>query len=65
MRACVCVCMCVHFHILLYVNCFGWTVLCMCIEYCIKVNMYEVSNQGVDVFNLKALNQPCISVAFL
>ena len=34
-RACVCVrvCVCVCFRIILYVNCFGRTVLYMCIEY--------------------------------
>ena len=31
----VCVCVCVCFHIIPYVNCFGRTVLYMCIEYCI------------------------------
>ena len=31
---CVCsVCVCLFFHIILYVNCFGRTVLYMCIEY--------------------------------
>ena len=29
------VCVCVCFHIMPYANCFGWTVLCVCIEYCI------------------------------
>ena len=36
MCVCVCVCVCVVrvvFHIILYVNCFGRTVLHMCIEY--------------------------------
>ena len=46
-RACVRACMCV-FHIILYVNCFGRTVLYMCIEYHIWVNMYNVSAQGAD-----------------
>ena len=53
---CVCVCACVCstfccfniFFIILYINCFGRTVLYMCIEYHIKVNMYHVSTQGVD-----------------
>ena len=40
--------MCLVFHIILYVNCFGSTVLYMCIEYHIYVNMYHVSVQGVD-----------------
>ena len=30
---CACVCVCLFFHIILYVNCFGRTVLYMCIEY--------------------------------
>ena len=33
---------------ILYVNCFGRTVLYRCIEYHIYVNMYHVSAQGVD-----------------
>ena len=45
---CVCVCVCVCFHIMLYVNCFGRTVLDMCMEYHIWVNMCCVSTQGVD-----------------
>ena len=48
MHVCVCVCVCVCFHIILYVNCFGRTVLYMCIEYHISVTMYHVSTQGVD-----------------
>ena len=36
------------FCIILYVNCFGRTMLYMCIEYHIYVNMYHVSDQGVD-----------------
>ena len=36
------------FHIIPSVNCFGRTVLCVCTEYCIQVNMYRVSAQGVD-----------------
>ena len=54
-RGCVCVCVCVCvccvcvcFHIISNVNCFGRTVLYVCIEYCISVNMYRVSAQGVD-----------------
>ena len=31
-----------------YVNCFGRTVLYVYKEYCIEVNMYHVSAQGVD-----------------
>ena len=60
---CVCVCACSAFVCLClfvclfqfpndilckYVNCFGRTVLYMCIEYHIQVNMYHVSAQGVD-----------------
>ena len=52
---CVYVCVCVYvvrvfafFSYNNYVNCFGWTVLYMCIEYHIYVNMYHVSAQGVD-----------------
>ena len=36
------------FFIILYVGCFGRTMLYMCIEYHIKVNMYHVSAQSVD-----------------
>ena len=43
---CVCVCVCVH--IMPYVNCFGRTVLYVCIEYCFLVNMYDVSAQSID-----------------
>ena len=41
----VCACMhaCVYVHIIPYVNCFGRTVIYVCIEYCIWVNMYHVS----------------------
>ena len=39
----MCVCL-----IILYVDCFGRTVLYMCIEYHIQVNMCHVSAQGVD-----------------
>ena len=46
---CVCVCLYIFiFFIILYVNCFGRTMLYMCIEYHIQVNMYHVSTQGVD-----------------
>ena len=54
---CVCHCVCVRvctcsafffFLIILYVNCFGRTMLYMCIEYHILVNMYHVRAQGVD-----------------
>ena len=40
-------CLCV-FPVILYVNCFGRTVLYMCIEYRIKVDIYHVSAQDVD-----------------
>ena len=43
----MCACVCV-FPVILYVNCFGRTVPYVCIEYCIEVNMYHVSAQGVD-----------------
>ena len=49
---CVCVCVCVCFRIILYVNCFGRTVLCVCIEYRIEyrvqVNTDHVGALGVD-----------------
>ena len=45
---CVCVCTCLFFHIILDVNCCGRTVLYVCIEYRVKVNMYHVSAQGID-----------------
>ena len=47
---CVCVCSAYLFYIfiILYANRFGRTVLYMCIEYYIYVNMYHVSTQGVD-----------------
>ena len=38
----------VLFFIILYVNCFVRSMLYMCIEYHIQVNMYHVSAQGVD-----------------
>ena len=47
----VCVCVCsilFYFFIILYVNCFGRTMLYMCIEYHVWVNMCHVSVQGVD-----------------
>ena len=32
-----------------YVNCLGRTVIYVCIEYCVSVNMYyDVNAQGVD-----------------
>ena len=37
-----------YFLIILYVNCFGRTMLYICIEYHIYVNMYHVSAQGID-----------------
>ena len=40
--------MCVCFHIMPNVICFGVTVLYLRIEYCIKVNMCDVSARGVD-----------------
>ena len=62
-RVCVCVCVCVcvfavfvlffvfcfcFLIIILYVNCFDRTMLYMCIEYHLQVNMFDVSAQGVD-----------------
>ena len=38
----------VYIIIILYVNCFGSTMLCMCIEYHIWVNKYHVNTQGID-----------------
>ena len=35
MHVCRIVCVCLFFHIILYVNCFGRTVLYVCLEYCI------------------------------
>ena len=46
-RVCVCVCVCVC-SALLYDFFFGRTLLLMCIEYHMWVNMYHVSAQGVD-----------------
>ena len=55
MCVCVCVCVCSAFllllffkFVILYVNCLGRTMLYMCIEYHIYVDMYHVSAQGVD-----------------
>ena len=55
MCVCVCVfglsfqCVCgLSFCVVLCLDCFGGTVLYMCIEYYILVNMYHVSAQGVD-----------------
>ena len=61
MCVCVCVCVCTRgrararvyvrlfvVHIIIYVNCFGRTVLYVCIEYRISVNICHVSAQGVD-----------------
>ena len=51
---CVCVCVFVvrffvfFFNLILYVDCFGRTMLYMGIEYHMEVNMYHVSAQGVD-----------------
>ena len=39
---------CVCFRIIPYINSFGRTMLYVCIEYCIQVNMYHVSAQGID-----------------
>ena len=39
---------CLLFCIILYVSCFGRTMLYMCIKYHIQFNMYHVSAQGVD-----------------
>ena len=47
-RAYVFVCVCVCPHIKPYVNCSGRTVLYVCIEYCVQVNICRVSAQGVD-----------------
>ena len=43
-----CVRACAFFNIILHVNCLGRTVLYMCIEYHIQVNMYHVSAQDID-----------------
>ena len=52
MCVCVCVCVCVAFFKIYFYNTlckfFGRTMLYMCIEYHIKVNMYHVSTQSVD-----------------
>ena len=50
---CVCVCVCsgffvLFFCIILYVNCFGRTMLYMCTEYHSEVNMYHLRAKGVD-----------------
>ena len=47
-RACVCVYVCVCLDIVLYVNCFGRTVLYMCIEHNVYVHTYHVSAQSLD-----------------
>jgi len=47
-HVCVFVVLFILFFIILYVECFGRTMLCMCIEYHIYVNMYHVSAQGID-----------------
>ena len=48
-HVCVCLqCFFIYFCIILYVNSFGRTMLYMCIEYHIQVNMYHVSAQGFD-----------------
>ena len=59
-HVCVCMCasVCVHVracvfsHIILHINCFGRTVLYMCIESHIYINMYDVSTQGVHMINV-------------
>ena len=43
----MCVCVCFHNYNALC-RLFGRTVLYVCIEYHIQVNMYDVSAQGVD-----------------
>ena len=52
LRVCVHVCVCMHVHVCFHikpcVNCFSWTVLYMCTEYCILVKLYHVSAQGID-----------------
>ena len=35
-------------YLILYVIVFGKTLLYMCIEYCVQVNVYYMSAQGVD-----------------
>ena len=65
MCVCVCVCVCSALFcccvfcccIILHVDCFGRTVLYMCIEYHIQINMYHVSAQGVDE---RMINVHCI-----
>ena len=48
---CVCVCACgLSFHVVLCLDCCGGTVLYVCIEHYILVNMYHVSAQGVDEY---------------
>ena len=50
---CVCVCVCVvrvFFRIILYVNCFGRTVLYMCIEYHIHVSAQGVDERMINVY---------------
>ena len=52
----MCVCVCVYvfqcsaflFCAYHFINCFGRTMLYMCIEYHIQVNVYHVSAQGFD-----------------
>ena len=41
-HVCMCVCVCLCVHIILDVNCFDRTMLYMCIQYHIQVNMYHV-----------------------
>ena len=56
MCVCMCVCVCVpcvracvsFFHIILYVNCYGRTVLYVCTKYSVQVNTYHVSAQCVE-----------------
>ena len=50
----MCVCVCVCFRIIPYINSFGRTALYVCIEYCIQVNMYHVSVQGIDERRINA-----------
>ena len=44
----IALCLCVRFLTVPYVNCFGRIVFYVSIEYCIWVNIYHVSAQGID-----------------
>ena len=52
---CVCACVCLFFHIILYINCFGRTVLYMCIDYGLEVNLYDVSTECIEA---RVINVP-------